>query len=229
MTCEDYLSMLETLPVQELTYGEAREHVACCAECNRVTRVVAARERNMTLAYSEAYPSASAVTVAERAIATARRRRIAFFYKAGLGAVTAVALAFWVMRQGVVPDGGRARYAARIPLQCVSAEVAVEFLRREMASDSILVRAGTSRLAVLDVVSSSAQELRRAQVAIDRFERSLRSQNPAACDAEVVLPRVDVSETRVAPGQPVEAFGAAPAKAPPVAAAPAAEAPARRR
>lgn len=221
--------MLETLPVRELTYGEAREHVAHCVECNRVTRVVAARERNMTLAYSEAYPSASAVTVAERAIATARRRRIALFYKAGLGAVTAVALAFWVVGRGVVPDAGRTRYTARIPLQCVSADVAVEFLRQEMASDSILVRAGTSRLAVLDVVSSSAQELRRAQMAIDRFERSLRSRNPAACDAEVVLPRAEVVESRAAPGQPVEAVVAAPARAPRVAAAPAAEAPARRR
>ena len=47
MNCDTYLSMLETLPVEELAYGGAREHAANCRDCDRVTRVVAERERNM--------------------------------------------------------------------------------------------------------------------------------------------------------------------------------------
>src|SRR6476646_8195756 len=108
MTCDDYLSMLETLPVQELAYGEAREHAAYCADCNRVTRVVAARERNMTLAYESAYPSASAVTVAERAIVTARRQRIAFYYRAALGLAAVVVMALFVVTRRIPVD-------ARVP------------------------------------------------------------------------------------------------------------------
>src|SRR5205085_12440185 len=86
--------LLETLPVEELSYGEARNHAAYCPECNRVTHVVAARERNMIMAYGEAYPSAFAATVAEQAITTARRRRVALFYRIGLGLAAAAVVAF---------------------------------------------------------------------------------------------------------------------------------------
>ena len=45
MTCDDYLALLESLPVEELRYGAAREHATICPECSRVTRVVVEREQ----------------------------------------------------------------------------------------------------------------------------------------------------------------------------------------
>ena len=50
MNCDTYLAMLETLPVEELAYGSAHDHAAGCRECDRITRVVAERERNMRMA-----------------------------------------------------------------------------------------------------------------------------------------------------------------------------------
>src|SRR5690349_10561504 len=144
--------MLETLPVQELAFGEAREHAAYCADCNRVTRVVAARERNMTLAYESAYPSASAVTVAERAIASARRQRIAFYYRAALGIAAVVVVALFVVTRRLPVDVARqTARLERLNLQCLSPEQAAEVLRQEIPGGERIAIRTRPPLAVVEV------------------------------------------------------------------------------
>jgi type II secretory pathway component GspD/PulD (secretin) len=220
MTCEDYLSMLETLPVQELSYGEARDHAAYCHDCNRVTRVVAARERNMTLAYAEAYPSASAATVAEQAIRTADRRRVAFYVRAGLGLATAALLAlFFVVRRAPVPSHAAATVAERFNLQCLSPAQASSFLRQEIASEHLSIR-GRPPLAVIEVRGTPEQVV-KVRRALDRVD------NPRAarCAAEVIVPKATQAVEVVAPtparavevvvptGERLEVVVAKPAKA----------------
>jgi hypothetical protein len=184
MTCDDYLSMLETLPVQELGYGEAREHAAYCPDCNRVTRVVAARERNMMMAYESAYPSASAVTVAERAVASARRQRIAFYYRAALGIAAVVVIALFVVTRRIPADVVRhPAFFERFSLQCLSSDQAAELIRREVPNGERIVIRSRPRVAVIEVGGSVA-EVGVARSLIDHFDNAER----AKCAAEVVVP-----------------------------------------
>src|SRR5262245_6526870 len=185
MTCEDYLSMLETLPVEELAYGAARDHAAQCHDCNRVTRVVAARERNMTLAYAEAYPSASAVTVAERAIVASRRRRIAFFIRAGLGAMAVVALVGTLATRRVLPTPSRTLVTHEtFRLQCLSPQQAAELLRQEIPNAAGLSISGPRPpLGVLHIAGSKV-DVEAARSIIDRYDTPAQSQ----CGVEVKLP-----------------------------------------
>ena len=186
MTCEDYLSMLETLPVEELAYGEARDHAAQCHDCNRVTRVVAARERNMTLAYAEAYPSASAVTVAEQAIVASRRRRIAFYVRAALGAAAVVAIVGTITTRRVLPIPSRTLVQQEtFRLQCLSPQQASELLLQEIPNaDGLLISAPRPPLGLLHVEGSQAK-LRAARSIIDRYDTPVRSQ----CGVQIVLPK----------------------------------------
>ena len=214
MTCEDYLSMLETLPVQELGYGEARDHAAYCAECSRVTRVVAARERNMTLAYESAYPSASAVTVAERAIAAARRQRIAFFYRAGLALSAVAVIAAFVLTRRVFPADAVSVRERHI-LQCLSGAQAGELIRHQVSNgDAINLRVPPGGLAVIEV-GGSAEQVRQANRVIERFD------NPqvTSCAAEIVVPTLGRVSREVPAVAPVRAAPVlAPATAAPAAA-----------
>jgi hypothetical protein len=128
MTCDDYLAMLETLPVEELTHGDAREHAAICRDCNRVTRVVAERERNMLMAYGDVLPSAPSSDVALSAISIARRRRVAFFYRIGLG-VAGVAAVAAIAGSRLAPRRNPAFVQERFALRCLSTGRAVRLLR----------------------------------------------------------------------------------------------------
>lgn len=203
MTCEDYLSMLETLPVQELAYGEARDHAAFCADCNRVTRVVAARERNMTLAYESAYPSASATTVAERAIAAARRQRIAFFLRAGLAAAAVLVVALFIVTRRIVPANGIASMQ-QFNLRCLSPDQASTLIRQQVPDGERITIRVPPRVAVVEV-GGSTEQVRIASALIDRFDND----QEARCATPVVP---TVRETRAVPA--VRAVPARPTVAP---------------
>ena len=114
MNCDTYLSMLETLPVEELAYGDARLHAATCRDCDRVTRVVAERERNMLMAYGELYLPGPVDAVAARARELSRRRKVALFYRIGLGLATVATVLFLLISRRVVPTP-----TARVPVTAV--------------------------------------------------------------------------------------------------------------
>jgi len=187
MTCEDYLSMLETLPVEELAYGAARDHAAQCYDCNRVTRVVAARERNMTLAYAEAYPSASAVTVAERAIVASRRRRVAFYVRAALGAAAVVTLLGAIVTRRVLPTPSRAVVEQEtFNLQCLSPQEAAEMLRQKIPhAAGLSISAFPAPQGAWLRVEGSEIEIEAARSILDRFDTPARSQ----CGVQFILPK----------------------------------------
>lgn len=170
MTCDDYLSMLETLPVEELSYGEARSHAATCRDCNRVTRVVAERERNMIVAYGELYPSASAMTVAEQAIVTSRRRRLAVFYRSAL-AVAAAAVVLFIavsrIRPRAQPAMARAMMRQSFMVNWCTAEQAAAMLEGSLSpAASISIRPGTSVLQV----SARPSDLRIVRSILDQYD-----------------------------------------------------------
>jgi hypothetical protein len=181
MTCDDYLALLETLPLAELNYGEAREHCAQCHDCNRVTRVVAERERSMMLAFGGVYPTSSSSAVAGEAVTIARRRRLATFYRAALGLAAAAVLAFIAVSR-TVSSPAVARQSRTFPLRCLSPEQAAEALR--LAMDSRNVSVSIRPPVGVVSVAGSPQEVMRARAILDRLDRS----SEAPCMAQMIVP-----------------------------------------
>jgi hypothetical protein len=188
MNCDDYLAMLETLPVEELTYGEARHHAAQCHDCNRITRVVAERERNMIMALGDARSSVSASGMAREALDLARRRRVASYYRAALTLATVGAVIAVVFTRRVVPRPTSSPVVHEsFHLQCLSPDQAAVLLRDSGIQGAIRIRP-PSTIAVIDV-ETSAEEFPRIVALIDRYD------NPKAstCAAQIVVPKLDES------------------------------------
>ena len=180
MNCETYLSMLATLPIDELTHGDARAHVATCRDCDRVSRVVAERERNMLMAFGELYPPMPADPIATRAVEISRRRRIMSFSRTGLGVIAVVGLFSMVAVRRVVPPVATVKETFR--LQCLSPEQAAEIVRP--VSDDASIYVGPSPLGVIRVTAPRAT-INRMRTLIDRYDTPAMSQ----CGVQLTVPK----------------------------------------
>lgn len=174
MNCDTYLSMLATLPADELAYGSPREHAASCRDCDRVTRVVAEREQNMLMAFGELYPPVPAGPIAARALVLSRRRRIALYYRIGLGVVTAASLLFVVRRKVPVTIP---RVSETFRLQCLSPDQAVEVLRPYMSPSVSIVIPADSPVGVIRVGATPA-EMERIRSLLDRYDNTTSRSAP---------------------------------------------------
>ena len=168
MNCETYLSMLATLPIDELTHGDARAHVATCRDCDRVSRVVAERERNMLMAFGELYPPTPADPIAARALDISRRRRLGRFYKMGLGVAAAAMLfsMFAVRRTFPTPA---ASVEETFRLRCLSPAQAVEIIRPGASKATRIAIPPKSSSNVVDVAGSPV-ELDRIRALLDEHD-----------------------------------------------------------
>jgi hypothetical protein len=213
MTCDDYLAMLETLPIEELNHGEAREHAAICHDCNRVTRVVAERERNMLMAYGDVTPSAFPSDVAMSAISMARRRRLAFLYKAGLG-IAALATIGFIGVTRMVPRNHVPMMRERFAMRCLAGGPAERLLRSNIPA------LRNSRIRVFESdgvveVEAIPRTMREVRSALDEFNDHCFVAVPAM-SAMPAMP-------------PMPAMPAMPPRLPAPATAPVRAAPAERR
>jgi hypothetical protein len=184
MNCDTYLSMLATLPVEELAYGDARGHAATCRDCDRVTRVVAERERNMLMAFGEIYPPAHAGPIAIRALEISRRRRIAHYYRIGLGIATVAVILFMIVSRRIVPTP-IAHVRETFRLQCLSPAQALEVLRVTIPPSVGVSIFPDSPLGIIRVEASPA-EMARVRSTLDRYDTPAESQ----CGVQLVVPKV---------------------------------------
>ena len=183
MNCNDYLSMLATLPVDELAYGTAREHVSTCHDCDRVTRVVVERERNMRLAFDDLHSSMPATQTAARALEASRRRRIARYYEVALGVAMAATLVYFVSLR-VTPDQARVvTVTETFRLQCLSPEQAAEVVRPFVSSAGEILIPPTG-LGIIDI-RAPLEEVQKARSALDRYDNPRESR----CAVRVVVPK----------------------------------------
>ena len=166
--------MLATLPIDELTGSDARAHVATCRDCDRVSRVVAERERNMLMAFGELYPPTPADPVAARALEVSRRRKIGVYYRVGLGAVISAALLSMVVAR-VVPSPN-AMVNETLRLQCLSPEQALEIVGP--VSRKMVVYPRSPAANVLNI-AAPATELNRIRALMDIYD------NPGASQCRV--------------------------------------------
>ncbi|HTE47343.1 MAG TPA: hypothetical protein VK636_18980 [Gemmatimonadaceae bacterium] len=184
MTCDTYLSMLATLPVEELAYDDARRHAANCADCDRVTRVVVERERNMLMAFGELYPPVPAGPIAARAIVLSRRRRVALYYRIGLGIAAAASILFLIAsRQKIVAPTGRVSETFR--LQCLSPGQAAEVLRPVRSPNVSVSIREKSPLGIITVAGSPV-EMKHVRAVLERYDTPSESE----CGVQLSVPAV---------------------------------------
>jgi hypothetical protein len=184
MNCDTYLSMLATLPVDELAYGDARAHAVNCRDCDRVTRVVAERERNMLMAFGELYPPIPAGPIAARALVISRRRRIALYYRIGLGVATAATILFLILSRRTAPAPS-ARVSETVRLQCLSPDQALEVLRPIRSPSAAVSTRTNSPLGIIRITASPA-EMERLRSVLDRYDTPTQSQ----CGVQLTVPKV---------------------------------------
>jgi hypothetical protein len=182
--CDDYLSMLATLPVEELAYGRAREHAAGCRDCDRVTRVVAERERNMLMAFDELEPSVPAAQTAASALMRSRRRKVALYYKTALGIAMAAIALYMTMSRTVPAPPPSSRVSETFRLQCLSPEQAAEVLRPQIQPTALISFRPSSPLGVIKV-EASREDIAAARSVLDRYDSPAESQ----CAVQLTVPK----------------------------------------
>jgi hypothetical protein len=187
MNCDAYLSMLATLPIDELAYGRARDHAARCRDCDRVTRVVAERERNMLIAFTDLDLSVPAGQVAARALVTSRRRTVALYYRIGLG-VAAVATILYIVTSRQAPSPlplPSADVRETFRLHCLSPEQAAAVLRQVLPASGRVSFQPDSPLGIIKV-EASPEEIEQARSVLERYDTPTESQ----CAVQLTVPRV---------------------------------------
>jgi type II/III secretion system protein len=185
MTCEDYLSMLATLPVEELAYGGARDHAGRCRECDRITRVVAERERNMLMAFGDLHLSVPAGQIAAHALVTSRRRTVTLYKRIGLGVATVASILYVFMSRQVPAPSPSADVRETFQLQCLSPEQAAEVLRPLIQATGRVSFRANSPLGII-TVEASPEEMERARSVLERYDTPTESQ----CAVQSPVPRV---------------------------------------
>jgi hypothetical protein len=175
MSCDDYLAMLATLPVEELAYGRARQHAAVCRDCHRVTRVVAEREQNMLMAFDNLRSSVPAAQTAASVLRTSRLRKVALYSNVGY-AIAAVATVLFVMMLRIVPaPPPGATVSETFRLQCLSPEQAAEVLRPHIQATGRISFLANSPFGIINV-EASPEEMETARSVLDRYDSSSQSQ-----------------------------------------------------
>ncbi len=183
MNCDDYLSMLATLPVEELGYGGARDHAVQCRDCDRTTRVVAERERNMLLAFSDLHQSVPARHVAERALVLSRRRSVTLYYRIGLAAAAVATILVTFLWRLASPPLPGTTVSETFRLQCLSPEQAAEVLRPRLHETSRVSFRANSRVGII-TVEASPEEMEAARSLLGRYDSPAESQ----CAVQVTVP-----------------------------------------
>lgn len=183
MNCDDYLSMLSTVSVQELSQGRAREHADTCRDCDRVTRVVAEREYNMVTAYDNLYASVPATQTATRSVVMARREKLTSYVEWGVGLAIAATVLAMVGFRMFPSEVQIPRIEATFRLQCLSPEQAAALLRPFLSSQASMVIRPSAPIGVITVDAPSADiEIAR------NILRTTDSPSQSQCAVQVTLP-----------------------------------------
>jgi hypothetical protein len=185
MKCDSYLSLLATMPVEELTYGAAHEHAANCRECDRVTRVVAERECSMLMAFGDLYLSVPPGEIAARALVMSRRRTVALYYRIGLGFAMAAIILYMVMSRRAPALSLSASVSETFQLQCLSPEQAAEVLRPRIQSTGRITFQANSPLGIIKV-EASPEDVERARSVLERYDNPTESR----CAVQLTVPKV---------------------------------------
>jgi hypothetical protein len=165
MNCDEYLARLSTASLDEVDDRDVRAHAAGCAECTRVTIVVAERERHRRDAFASVYANTPARVISDAALASNderwRDRRFALLF----GLAVAGVMVFAVPRFHFgARDAAPASAAATAPtveeaflLRCLSSEQAAALVRPHLRTREASVTMNARAPGVLTVRATPAQ------------------------------------------------------------------------
>ncbi len=188
MTCEDCLAALGTESLREMTPdSEVMRHCATCPDCARVTTALREREYETATILNSLPPMSNPLTVAERAVSTAQRRRLGSVAVMISGAALVVTL--WIVGATIVVpalEDGDSRYSPSagtlhtetIPLTCLSPQQAADIINpyvRSRGSTYYIPSSGISAI----TVRGTSDELYKSRNLVLEFEKDPN----AACRA----------------------------------------------
>ncbi|MEP6494975.1 MAG: secretin N-terminal domain-containing protein [bacterium] len=185
MNCDDYLSMLATSPVEELTRGRAREHAVGCRGCDRATHMVAEYEHAAQMAFGDIYSTVPVAQTAMTAFAAARRRTVARNYSVGLGIAAVATVFFMVASRNSLPIVSRSMVRETFRLQCLSPAQAAEVVRPYVQPTGTIRIRPNEPLGLIEV-AASPQRMATVRSVLDRYDSPAESQ----CAVQVIVPKV---------------------------------------
>jgi hypothetical protein len=184
MRCEEYLQLLSTLPVADLVDGHAGDHLGSCPDCNRATKLVVERERNMMMALAGMSSQIQPPEMARSTLALERRHRVGRWYIAGLVALL-LTIGVVVVNRTVLPvESGRGTVDDANQIfrpQCLSAESAAELIRQHVPSRSLRIHIPQQGASMM-MLGGTIEDLMRARSVLDRYD------NPTASTCKLPQP-----------------------------------------
>lgn len=162
MTCDEYLSILASTPVDEVRRSQLPDHVAKCPHCQRATRMVMERERQFVGLDDDLYSQMPAVVPPAAAIAAQRHRYVNRLYRIAVGITIVGVLALlagkWlVLRSSDVATTTPAMTEHAFLVQCLSAEEAGAIARPLLGTSGQLTYAGETGRGVVTVRGTPSQ------------------------------------------------------------------------
>jgi hypothetical protein len=182
MTCEECLSELATGSLREMRGDSAvMAHCATCPDCGPLATALREREYTAATLLNNLRPLSNPITVAEKAGALARRRRIGKVAVFASG--VALVLTFWAAMfatdfgrsvMGIDGAGASELRTETIPLSCLSPEQAADIINPYVRAHGSTYYIGHSGVAAI-TVRGTAAEIAKSQELIRQFESNPRA------------------------------------------------------
>lgn len=187
MTCDEYLAVLATAPVEELARNRGHEHTATCVDCERVTRVVVEREWHLATTLDDLYSNRPPAVTAANAIAMSRQRRVQhwFWFTVAAAVAGAVLVSTMLFPRTEAAIAAQSQVEQMFLLRCLSAAQAGALTRPLLAPDGMSIFSGEPGVGVF-TVRGSQEQLEKVRTMLDRYEGAA----PAACPSGVAVPPV---------------------------------------
>jgi hypothetical protein len=176
MNCDEYLATLSTASLGELEAGPGRDHAARCPDCDRVTRLIAERERHRVAAFDDLRSSVPAYVTSDAARATVPERGVDRGFT--IGVVLAVAVSLWLVVPRIHFGGRELERAARaadpivedaLLLRCLTAGQAAALIRPHIRDANSSVVASAHAPGVITIRGTAAQ-IARARAVLRPYE-----------------------------------------------------------
>lgn len=210
MTCEECLSELATGSLREMRGDSVvMAHCATCPDCGPLATALREREYEAATLLNNLHPMSNPITVAEKAGALARRRRIGKVAVFASG--VALVLTFWAAMfatefgrsvMGIDRAGASELRTETIPLSCLSPQQAADIINPYVRARGSTYYIGHSGVAAI-TVRGREDEIARSRELIGQFE-SRASCNTSLADRirEIQKAVEDASQPREGPAPP---------------------------
>jgi hypothetical protein len=174
MRCDEYLHLLSTSPVEELTEGRAGDHLATCPECNRVTQLVVDRDRNMVSALAGMSSYMQPSQTAHMALNVGRHHRLKRVYiGASLVAgswIGALALSRLVLpaNQGAMVE--EALFTEAFNVRCMSTHDMADLMKAQITSRRSSIE--TRNASRIITVRATQDELDKVRATFNQYDNA---------------------------------------------------------